>query len=58
MKIMFRLLAGLVLVLLLATGGFIAWSWAPDLPVEELKARWGQESWGNGRNAGIESRGT
>ena len=42
MKILFRLLAGLVLVLLLATGGFIAWSWAPDLPVEELKARWGQ----------------
>ncbi|HBH37757.1 MAG TPA: alpha/beta hydrolase [Curvibacter sp.] len=42
MKILFRLLAGLVLVLLLAIGGFIAWSWAPDLPVEELKARWGQ----------------
>lgn len=42
MKILFRLLAGLVLVLLLATGGFIAWSWAPDLPVAELKARWGQ----------------
>jgi pimeloyl-ACP methyl ester carboxylesterase len=42
MKTLFRLLAGLVLVLLLATGGFIAWSWAPDVPVEELKARWGQ----------------
>lgn len=42
MKILFRLLAGLVLVLLLATGGFIAWSWAPDLPAAELKARWGQ----------------
>lgn len=42
MKILFRLLAGLVLVLLLATGGFIAWSWAPDIPVAELKARWGQ----------------
>ena len=42
MKILFRLLAGLVLVLLLATGGFIAWSWAPDLPVGPLKARWGQ----------------
>lgn len=42
MKILFRLLAGLVLVLLLATGGFIVWSWAPDLPVAELKARWGQ----------------
>ncbi|MCZ8253098.1 MAG: alpha/beta fold hydrolase [Hylemonella sp.] len=42
MKILFRLLAGLVLVLLLATGGFIAWSWAPDIPVEVLKARWGQ----------------
>jgi pimeloyl-ACP methyl ester carboxylesterase len=42
MKILFRLLAGLVLVLLLATGGFIAWSWAPDIPVVELKARWGQ----------------
>jgi pimeloyl-ACP methyl ester carboxylesterase len=42
MKILLRLLAGLVLVLLLATGGFIAWSWAPDLPVAELKARWGQ----------------
>ncbi|MBX9871376.1 MAG: alpha/beta hydrolase, partial [Burkholderiaceae bacterium] len=42
MKILFRLLAGLVLVLLLATGGFIAWSWAPDIPVSELKARWGQ----------------
>ncbi|MFN4359516.1 MAG: alpha/beta fold hydrolase [Hylemonella sp.] len=42
MKTLFRLLAGLVLVLLLATGGFIAWSWAPDIPVAELKARWGQ----------------
>ncbi len=42
MKTLFRLLAGLVLVLLLATGGFIAWSWAPDVPVAELKARWGQ----------------
>ena len=42
MKILFRLLAGLMLVLLLATGGFIAWSWAPDIPVAELKARWGQ----------------
>jgi pimeloyl-ACP methyl ester carboxylesterase len=42
MKILFRLLAGLVLVLLLATGGFIAWSWAPDIPVAELKTRWGQ----------------
>ncbi|MBX9661434.1 MAG: alpha/beta fold hydrolase, partial [Nitrospiraceae bacterium] len=42
MKILFRLLAGLVLVVLLATGGFIAFSWAPDIPVAELKARWGQ----------------
>lgn len=42
MKFLLRLLAGLVLVLLLATGGFIAWSWAPDIPVAELKPRWGQ----------------
>ena len=42
MKTLFRLLAGVLLVLLLATGGFIAWSWAPDIPVDELKARWGQ----------------
>jgi pimeloyl-ACP methyl ester carboxylesterase len=40
MKILLRVLAGLLLVLLLATGGFIAWSWAPDIPVEQLKARW------------------
>ncbi len=40
MKTLFRVLAGLLLIWLLATGGFIAWSWSPDIPVDQLKARW------------------
>lgn len=39
MKTLFRFLAGLVLALLLLVGVFIAWAWAPDVPVESLKAR-------------------
>lgn len=42
MRILLRFLLGLVLVLLLATAAFVAWSWAPDIPVQVLKARWGQ----------------
>lgn len=40
MKTLFRFLAGLVLALLLLVGAFIAWAWAPDVPVDALKARW------------------
>lgn len=40
MKTLFRFLAGLVLALFLLVGVFIAWAWAPDVPVETLKARW------------------
>jgi pimeloyl-ACP methyl ester carboxylesterase len=40
MKTLFRFLAGLVLALLLLVGAFIAWAWAPDVPVDTLKARW------------------
>lgn len=40
MKIFLRILAFIVLAGVVLTGAFIAWSWAPDLPVEQLKARW------------------
>lgn len=40
MKTLLRLLAGLFLLLLLLVGGLLAWSWAPDLPLEQLKAHW------------------
>lgn len=40
MKTLFRFLAGLVLALLVLVGAFIAWAWAPDVPVDTLKARW------------------
>ncbi|MEK9803970.1 MAG: alpha/beta hydrolase, partial [Curvibacter sp.] len=42
MKTLLRLLAVLLLVCVLLAGVFIAWAWAPDLPVEPLKARWAQ----------------
>ena len=42
MKILLRSLAwGLATFVFLALAS-IVWSWAPDIPVEELKARWGQ----------------
>ncbi len=45
MRSVFRLLVRGLLALLalcvLLVGGFIAWNWAPDRPVEELAARWG-----------------
>jgi hypothetical protein len=40
MKIILRTLLVFCLALLVLVGGFIAWSWAPDIPVEQLKARW------------------
>ncbi len=40
MKKLFRVLAVLLLALLALIGGFFAWSWAPDIPVEQLKTRW------------------
>lgn len=42
MKTLLRLLAALLLACVLLVGGFITWAWAPDLPLEPLKARWGQ----------------
>lgn len=40
MKTVAKIFAGLVLVLSLLLGTFVALSWAPDQPVAELKARW------------------
>jgi pimeloyl-ACP methyl ester carboxylesterase len=40
MKVTLRMLLVFSLALLVLAGGFIAWSWAPDIPVEQLKARW------------------
>ncbi|KRH99650.1 alpha/beta fold hydrolase [Curvibacter sp. PAE-UM] len=40
MKLILRILAYIVLAFALLVGAFIAWSWAPDIPVEQLKARW------------------
>lgn len=40
MKRALRLLAAAGAGLLVLVAGFIAWAWAPDLPLEELKARW------------------
>lgn len=42
MKSVAKYLAGLLLFLLLALGALLAWSWTPDLPLDELKAHWGQ----------------
>jgi len=42
MKIFLRFLAFIVLAFTLLVGVFIAWSWAPDIPVDQLKARWAQ----------------
>jgi len=35
-----RTLGLIALAALVAVAGFAAWSWAPDIPVDELKARW------------------
>ena len=35
-----RLLGGLTLVACAGIGGLLLWSWAPDVPVAQLKARW------------------
>ncbi|TAK74199.1 MAG: alpha/beta hydrolase [Aquabacterium sp.] len=40
MKTFTKILGGLVLALLLLAAGALALSWAPDRPVEALKARW------------------
>ncbi|MDE2617260.1 MAG: alpha/beta hydrolase [Burkholderiales bacterium] len=40
MKTLLRIFAVTVLALAALTGAFIAWSWAPDLPLAQLKARW------------------
>jgi pimeloyl-ACP methyl ester carboxylesterase len=40
MKTLLKWLGGLLLLLLLTVGVLIALSWAPDLPQEQLKARW------------------
>lgn len=42
MKKILRFLAYIVLALILLVAAFIAWSWAPDVPVDQLKARWAQ----------------
>ncbi|HSW14236.1 MAG TPA: alpha/beta hydrolase [Solimonas sp.] len=40
MKTAVRIVAGLLLVLVLLLAGFIGLSWAPDVPVSQLQARW------------------
>jgi pimeloyl-ACP methyl ester carboxylesterase len=40
MKTLFKILTWLLLALLLVIGGFIAATWAPDVPVDDLKPRW------------------
>jgi len=40
MKNVLRALGYIVRAFALLVGAFIAWSWAPDIPVEQLKARW------------------
>ena len=40
MKKVLRFLGLLLLALVLLFGGMVAWYWTPDIPVEQLKARW------------------
>ncbi len=40
MKLVLRLLGMLLLALLVLFGLTVAWYWTPDIPVEQLKARW------------------
>lgn len=40
MKKILRILGFIVLAFAVLMAGLIAWSWAPDIPVEQLKARW------------------
>lgn len=40
MKTVAKWFAGLLLLLLLVVGAVLALSWTPDLPLEQLKARW------------------
>lgn len=40
MKKILRFLGGAVLALVLLLAGLVAWFWTPDLPLEQLKARW------------------
>src|SRR4051812_5097114 len=40
MKTFLKIIAGVLLVLALLVGGFVAVFWAPERSVEELKARW------------------
>ena len=40
MKLLLKILGVLVVTVVAILGGFLAVTWAPDLPVDELKARW------------------
>jgi pimeloyl-ACP methyl ester carboxylesterase len=40
MKTLLKAVLGLVLLAVVLVAGGVAWSWAPDRPVESLKARW------------------
>jgi pimeloyl-ACP methyl ester carboxylesterase len=40
MKIILRFLVFIVLAFVLLVAALVAWSWAPDIPVEQLKTRW------------------
>lgn len=40
MKKFLRIAACIALALVLLVGAFTVWSWAPDIPVDQLKARW------------------
>ena len=40
MRTFLRLLGGLLLVAAAGIGGLLLWSWAPDVPVAQLKGRW------------------
>ncbi|ARU87413.1 alpha/beta fold hydrolase [Pseudomonas sp. M30-35] len=42
MRRLMKLLRGTVLIIILFIGGFVVFNWAPDLPLDELKARWAQ----------------
>ncbi len=42
MKTVMMIIAGIILLLVLSAGIFIAANWAPELPVAELRERWAQ----------------
>ena len=41
-KLIAKLVAGIVAIAIVLVGGYAAANWAPDRPVDELKARWAQ----------------